>query len=106
TLCIPDEGDVIDPLRILAWLAEQQVSVLHVVPSLARLWLGHVPSGLRLPSLRRVFFAGEPLLDVLIRRFREAFGAGADIINLYGPTETTLAKCFHQVGVEPEPRVQ
>jgi amino acid adenylation domain-containing protein len=106
TLCIPAEGDVIDPSRILTWLAQERVSVLHVVPSLARLWLNHVPAGLRLPALRRVFFAGEPLMDVLIRRFREALSDSTEVINLYGPTETTLAKCFHRVGAEPEAGVQ
>ncbi|HEX4620996.1 MAG TPA: AMP-binding protein, partial [Myxococcaceae bacterium] len=105
TLCIPGESDALDPSRILAWLGEQRITTLHVVPSLARLWLTHAPPEVRLPELRRVFFAGEPLTDVLVRRFREALGTQPTVVNLYGPTETTLAKCFHRV-TEPEPGIQ
>jgi len=105
TLCIPAEGDVIDPSKILTWMETEGITVLHVVPSLARLWLSQVPPGVRLPQLRRVFFAGEPLTDVLVDRFREAFGNKAMVTNLYGPTETTLAKCYHRVA-DPEPGVQ
>jgi len=33
----------------------------------------------------------------LIARWREAFGDSAEIVNLYGPTETTMAKCYYRV---------
>lgn len=106
TLCIPGESDVIDPGKILAWMEQERISVLHVVPSLARLWLTHAPPTVRLRHLRRVFFAGEPLTDVLVRQFRGTFENDALLINLYGPTETTLAKCFYKIGAEPDPGVQ
>ena len=105
-LCLPQCGDATDPERILAWLAKERVSVLHVVPSLARLWLSHVPQGFEFPALHRIFFAGEPLSDVLVQRCRAVFGAQVEIINLYGPTETTLAKCFHRIPEEPDPGIQ
>ncbi|MBS2029234.1 MAG: amino acid adenylation domain-containing protein [Deltaproteobacteria bacterium] len=106
TLCIPDEADVLEPAKILGWLQAQRATVLHVVPSLARLWLAHAPPGLTLPDLRLVFFAGEPLTDVTVRQFRSVFGTRTTIVNLYGPTETTLAKCFQVVGARTEPGVQ
>jgi amino acid adenylation domain-containing protein len=106
TLCIPAETDVLDPPALLTWLEQEGVTVVHVVPSLARVWLNHVPPGICLPRLRRVFFAGEPLTDVLVDRFREAFGRGPTLVNLYGPTETTLAKCFHIVAPAPDRGIQ
>src|SRR4029077_5173053 len=60
-----------------------------------------------LPAMRWVFFAGEPLTDTLVNQWRSAFSNGGELINLYGPTETTLAKCFYRVpadvavGVQP-----
>ena len=105
TLCIPDEDDVLDPQAVLRWMAAERISVLHVVPTLLRAWLGHVPPNLALPDLRRVFLAGEPLTDVLINTFRREFGDRALVTNFYGPTETTLIKCFHSVGT-PETGVQ
>lgn len=106
TLSIPEESDVLDPAAILSWMAGERISVLHVVPSLLRAWINNAPEGLKLPALRRVFLAGEPLTDSLIKSFRASFGdKEALVTNFYGPTETTLIKCFHPV-IQPEPGVQ
>lgn len=105
TLSIPEEAEVLDPTAILGWMASERISVLHLVPSLLRAWINNAPPGLTLPALRRVFLAGEPLTDALIRSFRAAWGHDALVTNFYGPTETTLIKCFHPV-IEPEPGVQ
>jgi len=51
-------------------------------------------------------FAGEPLSGVLVGRWRELISAESQIVNLYGPTETTLAKCFYVVPPCPLPGVQ
>jgi acyl carrier protein len=56
--------------------------------------------------LRWVFSAGEPLTDTLVKRWREAFPQAGEVVNLYGPTETTMAKCYYQVPREPVPGVQ
>ncbi len=106
TLALPRESDVIEPARILAWLEREQITVLHVVPSLMRLWLNHVPERANLRSLRHVFFAGEPLTDALVARFRGVFGEQVQVKNLYGPTETTLAKCCFVVPSPALPGVQ
>ncbi|BAZ25556.1 amino acid adenylation domain-containing protein [Kalymmatonema gypsitolerans NIES-4073] len=106
TLCLPAEGDELEPTRILRWLEREQISVLHTVPTLAQSWLVNVPPSVSLPALKRIFFAGEPLKDTLIRRWRETFPEGGEIVNLYGPTETTLAKCFYRVTADVLPGVQ
>jgi acyl-coenzyme A synthetase/AMP-(fatty) acid ligase/acyl carrier protein len=59
-----------------------------------------------LPSLRWVFFIGEPLTDALVRQWRSAFQSAAEIVNLYGPTETTLVKCFYRVPANMRPGIQ
>jgi amino acid adenylation domain-containing protein len=105
TLCIPAEGDVLDPSAILSWMESERVTILHIVPTLLRAWLNNAPPQVKLPHLRLIFLAGEPLTDILIRAFRERFGNGALFTNFYGPTETTLIKCYYTVS-EPEPGVQ
>ncbi len=104
TLCVPDTDDL-GADRVLPWLASAGITVLHTVPTLAQAWLGS-PGGVALPSLRRVFFAGEPLPGPLVREWRERFACDAQIVNLYGPTETTLAKCWHVVADPPEDGIQ
>jgi acyl-coenzyme A synthetase/AMP-(fatty) acid ligase len=53
-----------------------------------------------------VFFAGEPLSGALVRRWREVFPESLEIVNLYGPTETTLVKCFQVLPAEIAEGVQ
>lgn len=106
TICIPEREITLDPSRIFYWLREQKITLLHIVPSLARLWLNHAPEGISPDSLEKVFFAGEPLMDSLVKQWRKVFGDHVEIVNLYGPTETTLAKCFKRVNERPDPGVQ
>jgi amino acid adenylation domain-containing protein len=104
TLCLPPKD--LPPDRVLTWLASEEISVVHVVPSLAHAWLEHATPGLSLPSMRWVFFAGEPLTEPLIRLWREVVPEACGVVNLYGPTETTMVKCCYRVPSEALPGVQ
>jgi amino acid adenylation domain-containing protein len=106
TLCLPEPGMGPDPARILPWLDREEVSLLHVVPSLVESWLLDLPDGVSLKSMRWVFFSGEPLTDSLVRRWRAAFPRAGEIVNLYGPTETTMIKCYYHVPADPPAGVQ
>jgi amino acid adenylation domain-containing protein len=105
TLCLPDaDGDA--DFNALRWIVEREITVLHAVPTLAQAWLDDCDENIAAPKLRLVFFAGEPLSDVLVNGWRKRMSEESRIINLYGPTETTLAKCFYQVPKDPIPGVQ
>jgi amino acid adenylation domain-containing protein len=104
-ICIPDRELILDARRMLAWIREQNVTILHCVPSLMKAWLLADDGARPFDSLKYIFFAGEPLTDTLIRRFKAAASSSIRITNLYGPTETTLAKMANIVD-EPEPGVQ
>ncbi len=106
TLCLPEEPFDVTAGHILRWMERENISLLHTVPSLAQSWLAQAPAEISLRHLRRVFFAGEPLTDTLVRRWRETFPEAGEIINLYGPTETTLAKCWYKVPAAVSPGVQ
>jgi len=104
TLCLPDSALALTPSQVLGWLQRQQITMLHCVPTLAQLWLAEPPAEV-LQVLRWVGFAGEPLSDALVQRWR-ALAPGCVIANLYGPTETTLAKACYVVPATPPPGVQ
>jgi acyl-coenzyme A synthetase/AMP-(fatty) acid ligase len=87
------------------WLRAQEINLVHAVPSVAETWIASAPSGFTLPALRWLFFAGEPLVDAVVTAWRKV-APNAGIVNLYGPTETTLAKCFYVVPDPPDPGVQ
>jgi amino acid adenylation domain-containing protein len=107
TVCLPEETEGSAPDQVLPWLQQARITLLHTVPSLAQSWLAASTEPIDLKALRIVFFAGEPLSEGLVRRWREGLHFKGTIVNLYGPTETTLVKCFFEVptparsGVQP-----
>ncbi|MFD3422409.1 amino acid adenylation domain-containing protein [Streptomyces decoyicus] len=103
-LCLPPAG-LMPPGQVLPWLGQADATVMHTVPTVARAWLRAAPDGLRLPRLRTVMFSGEPLTDTLITRWRHQLRYQGPIVNQYGPTETTLIRCWHPV-VDPVPGIQ
>ena len=105
TLCLPSANDALASHATIAWLEREKITVLHAVPSLAQSWLGGEGED-DLGSMRLVFFVGEPLTEAFLRQWREAYPNEAEIVNLYGPTETTLVKCFYRVLADPRPGVQ
>src|SRR5262249_33147352 len=105
TLVLPEDGDLADPDATLAWLARQRITLVHTVPSLGQHWTARADHGLRLPDLAPVFLPGEPLQAELVQRWQKLAPA-AEVINFYGPTETTMIKCYYRVPAQPEPGVQ
>ncbi|MGC1198800.1 MAG: amino acid adenylation domain-containing protein, partial [Geitlerinemataceae cyanobacterium] len=106
TLCLPDANVNLSAKSVLPWLKKQGITLLHTVPSLAQSWIVDRPHDISLRSLSKIFFAGEPLTDNLIRAWRQAFPEAGEIINLYGPTETTLAKFGYRVPQTALPGIQ
>jgi hypothetical protein len=82
------------------------ITLFHGVPTLAQVWLGTRNPGTVVRTLRWAFLAGEPLTDVLVERWRDAMPPTGKVVNLYGPTETTLVKCFHVVAEKPRHGIQ
>lgn len=105
TLCLPAPGPVL-PASVLPWLSSERVTVMHAVPTVARAWLRAAPSGLRVPDLRLLLFSGEALTSALVQRWRDQAQYDGKIINLYGPTETTLIRCWYEVPEPATPDIQ
>ncbi|WP_313918242.1 non-ribosomal peptide synthetase/type I polyketide synthase [Tahibacter sp.] len=87
-----------DGARLAAWLADEKIAVAHVVPSIFRLALKAFEEQPRpLPALKHLLFAGEMLWGTDVERTRAALGPHVALRNLYGPSETSLAKCCHRI---------
>jgi amino acid adenylation domain-containing protein len=105
TLCLPAAGPVL-PASLLSWLSSERVTVMHAVPTVARAWLRAAPRGLRVPDLRLLLFSGEALKSALVERWRDQLQYDGTVINLYGPTETTLTRCWYEVPEPATPGIQ
>ncbi|MGH9390245.1 MAG: AMP-binding protein, partial [Vicinamibacteria bacterium] len=106
SLHLPDPSEETGSSRIASWLEREGITTLHTVPSVAQSWLAVPPPDARLTRLRWAFFSGEPLSDVLVRRWFSAFPQAGRIVNLYGTTEATLAQCFCVVPEDPPTGIQ
>ncbi len=97
-IVIPKTGTIQHIKKFPQWLAKEKISVLHTVPALFREIAWNQCTYKELSLLKYIFIAGE-ILDVqTIKRFRENSELDhIQLINLYGPTETILAKFYHIV---------
>ncbi|HYN21075.1 MAG TPA: amino acid adenylation domain-containing protein, partial [Thermoanaerobaculia bacterium] len=83
SLHIPPPQTMFSPAALLTWLAEQRITVSFMPTPLAEAVLAEpLPEGL---ALRALLTGGDRL------RSRPAPGLSFEVINHYGPTETTIA---------------
>nr|WP_051801385.1 non-ribosomal peptide synthetase [Streptomyces sp. NRRL F-525] len=87
TAVFPD-ADVRDTAALAAWLGEAAPTVAHLTPALARALAGTGAAGW--PALRLVGFGGGTLTGRTLRAWAR-LAPGADLLNLYGATETPQA---------------
>ncbi|MFE2569305.1 amino acid adenylation domain-containing protein [Streptomyces mirabilis] len=97
TTVLPGPEDVLGGKAVFSWLVRERITVLHAAPTVLQSWLLDASAGTGLGELRLAFLAGEPLKAALVERFREVLSDSAEVVNLYGPTETTMAKFAYRV---------
>ncbi len=98
TVCIPAGRETVLDARLLAaWIEEARVEIVHCVPSLFRSLVNQPLNTARFPMLRAILMAGEPLLPADVRKWMDVFGGRIQLVNLYGPSETTMVKFFYLV---------
>ncbi|HEV2734573.1 MAG TPA: amino acid adenylation domain-containing protein, partial [Longimicrobiaceae bacterium] len=77
-----------DPAELLRTLERERITVVQVVPSLLHALLERPGVEGACGTLRRLFCGGEALGAELAARARAA--TGAEVVNLYGPTEVCI----------------
>lgn len=92
-LVLTAPGEQRDPQRLLEWVVEQGVTVLHFVPSLLQTFVEQ-PGVADCRSLRLLFSGGEELSPALRDRVLDVLPQ-VTLHNRYGPTETAVnATCW------------
>jgi amino acid adenylation domain-containing protein/non-ribosomal peptide synthase protein (TIGR01720 family) len=104
TVCIPeDNGGVLDGEKLGRWIGEAEINLVHTVPSVFRFILNQTRAVPRWSRVRHVLLSGEPLLPADVKRWHELVGNdGGRLVNLYGPTETTMTKFVYMVQPEDQ----
>lgn len=87
-LVIPKPGGHQDPAYLAEIIRTEQITVLHFVPSMLRVFLDQEDLGAKCESVRDVICSGEALSYELQMHFFQTLNA--DLHNLYGPTEAAV----------------
>ncbi|AXB47407.1 non-ribosomal peptide synthetase [Amycolatopsis albispora] len=96
TVCVPPPDTLLDAAALSRWLDESKISLVHCVPSLFRR-LATAPGSPVFASLECVALSGEKLAPRDAAGWFDRFGERTKLLNLYGPSETTMTKTFHFV---------
>ncbi|HKS09648.1 MAG TPA: amino acid adenylation domain-containing protein [Pyrinomonadaceae bacterium] len=101
TACAPESREILaDAPRLVKWIDDMQLEVLHCVPSVFRSLLNEKLDSNNFEALRYVVMAGEPLYPADVKRWIETFGERIKLVNIYGTTETSVAKVAYEVKAE------
>lgn len=96
TVYIPESKLLIlEPASIIRWIEETRVDLIHCTPSLFRVLNSPSLTAANFSHLKYVLLAGERVIPQELTRWFRIFGERIQLVNLYGPTETTLAKLFY-----------
>ena len=101
TIVVPDLATRRNPVRLVSWLQDYGVNLIHIVPSLFKVLAESVAqrrenSVIGAP-LETVFFSGERLYTRDVDGFRRVLPAGTRLVNFYGPSECTLIKTHFRI---------
>jgi tyrocidine synthetase-3 len=97
-VCTPGSKDVqLNAEPLLNWLEHSQVHLINFVPALFRLLSFNRLNRHRLPELKVILLSGEPITAPDLESWFEVFDERIALVNLWGTSETTLAKTFHRI---------
>ncbi|MEP7013165.1 MAG: non-ribosomal peptide synthase/polyketide synthase, partial [Acidobacteriota bacterium] len=104
TLCVPGADEMREPGLLLAWLARQKVTAIHLTPALGQLLASATPE--REPEvapvlslLRWAFYGGGALSGGDVARLAR-LAPEATAVNFYGATETPQAMAWNEVAAD------
>lgn len=89
---IPSEQSFFNTEKLSTYISDYNISLMHTIPTIFKNLINK--KKFLESSLRFVFLAGEPLYSKNIKFFYNSNKNGCKVVNLYGPTETTLAKFY------------
>jgi len=76
--------------KLSEWLLVQNITIIHMVPTIYRNFLKGLEEGVELPTVRLVDLGGESCHKSDLDLFKKHFLKGAFLVNDYGPTESTI----------------
>jgi L-2-aminoadipate reductase len=92
-LLVPSKEDI-QHEKLAEWMREHKLTVTHLTPAMGQILVGGAAA--KFPSLDRAFFVGDVLTTRDCRSLRE-LAVNANIVNMYGTTETQRAVSYYEM---------
>ncbi|KAK3329989.1 hypothetical protein B0H66DRAFT_508823 [Apodospora peruviana] len=92
-LLVPSREDI-QHEKLAEWMREHKPTVTHLTPAMGQILVGGATA--EFPSLEHVFFVGDVLTTRDCRALRR-LALNANIINMYGTTETQRAVSYYEI---------
>ena len=92
-LLVPAKEDI-QHEKLAEWMQEYRPTVTHLTPAMGQILVGGATAAF--PSLDRAFFVGDVLTTRDCRHLRR-LAVNANIVNMYGTTETQRAVSYYEV---------
>ncbi|KAI2471179.1 large subunit of L-aminoadipate-semialdehyde dehydrogenase [Annulohypoxylon bovei var. microspora] len=92
-LLVPSKEDI-QHEKLAEWMREMKPTVTHLTPAMGQILVGGATA--EFPSLEHVFFVGDVLTTKQCRSLRQ-LAVNANIINMYGTTETQRSVSYFEV---------
>ncbi|MBQ7046356.1 MAG: AMP-binding protein [Oscillospiraceae bacterium] len=97
-ICLPTKREYFDPKAFFDFAEDKKVDLVHIVPTLFRqLFLNSRAQ--RQHNIKNILLAGEMIYGADIKKYFDFYNSGT-LFNLYGPSETTLAKFCYKISAE------
>jgi amino acid adenylation domain-containing protein len=97
TICIPGSEVKTGAASLIDWIHRQDINLIHCVPSLFRVFNTDALEPGHFKDLKYILFAGEKVIPQELKNWYATFSDRVQLVNLYGPTETTLAKIYYPI---------
>ena len=88
---------ILNPRLLGNFLNKSKITYLHTTPSILRGLMSFTFNKDHFENLRYMLIAGEILPPELVKNWYTKYNNHTTLVNLYGPTETTLAKVFARI---------
>ncbi len=101
TICIPPaDEDFFTPEKMVSWIDEAKINLIHCVPSLFRVFSNNQITADNFKTLTHVLMSGEKIIPSELVNWYTVFDARIQLVNLYGTTETTMIRTCYKIKPE------
>lgn len=101
TVCVPpDDEDFLTPEKLITWIDQSDVNLIHCVPSVFRIINDASLTADKFESLKWVCLSGERIVPKELGQWYDTFGNRVQLVNFYGTTESTMIRTFYLISPE------